>query len=151
MVANFSPAEFEWTVLPRGEVAAHWSMLYVTMNPKGSIVISRTTHERLGSPPAFIIMFDRFNHRLGLKPAQIGEPNAYPARTYGRRGAKIIRAYRLLTEFGIHPPDLIEFERPQIDPDGLLVLDLRKIHISAKAHSQCRNKDASSLRSGRSA
>lgn len=85
-------------------------------------------------------MFDRFNQRLGLKPANLGDANAYPARKYGRRGAKIVRAYRLLTEFGIHPPDLIEFERPQIDADGLLILDLRKIHISAKAHSQCRKK-----------
>ena len=42
--------EVEWTILPRGDVAAHWSGLYVTMNRLGSIVMSRVTWERLGGP-----------------------------------------------------------------------------------------------------
>jgi len=130
--------EIEWKILPRGDVAAHWSGLYVTMNRIGSIVISGVTHERLGYPAAFLIMYDRFNQRLGLKPTEPGTPNAYPARNQGRRGARIIRAFRLITEFGIRPPDTIEFERPKIDLDGVLILELRKIRISPKAHSQCR-------------
>lgn len=130
--------EIEWTILRRGDVAAHWSGLYVTMNRLGSIVLSGVTHERLGLPDAFLIMFDRFNQRLGLKPVEAGTPNAYPARKQGRRGARIIRAFRLTTEFVIRPPDTVEFELPKIDPDGVLILDLRKIRISPKAHSQCR-------------
>ena len=130
--------ETEWIIVPRGDVAAHWSGLYATMNKIGSIVISGVTHERLGSPAAYIIMFDRFNSRLGLKPAKPGERFAYPARRYGKRGAKIIRAYRLVAEFTIRPPDTIEFLRPKIDLDGVLLLDLRNIRISPKAHSQCR-------------
>ena len=119
-------------------MAAHWSGLYVTMNRLGSIVMSRVTWERLGGPGAVFIMWDRFNQRLGLKPAKVGEKNAYPLKNYGRRGAKIVRAYRLLTEFGIRPPDTLEFQRVQIDADGNLILNLRKVRISPKAHSQCR-------------
>lgn len=128
----------EWTILPRGDVAAHWSGLYVTMNAKGTLVMSRIAHERLGSPEAFLIMWNRFDQKLALKPADKHEKNAYPARKYGRRGAKVVRAFRLLTEFGIRPPDTIEFENPKIDVEGRLILDLRKIRISPKAHSQCR-------------
>ncbi len=130
--------EVEWTILPRGDVAAHWSGLYVTMNRRGTLAMSRIVHERLGAPDAFLIMWDRFNQRLALKPAEPGTKNAYPARKYGRRGAKVVRAFRLLTEFGLRPPDTIEFENPKIDVDGQLILDLRKIRISPKAHSQCR-------------
>lgn len=130
--------EIEWKIVPRGDVAAHWSGLYVTMNKLGSIVLSRVTHERLGSPTAYMIMFDGFNHRLALKPEEIGKKDAYPARKYGKRGARIIRVFRLVAEFGIRPPDTIEFERPKIDLEGMLILDLRKIRISPKAHSQCR-------------
>ena len=72
--------EIEWTILPRGDVAPHWSGLYVTLNKDGAIVLSGVTHERLGSPAAYLIMFDRFNHRLGLKPTKAGTPNAYPRR-----------------------------------------------------------------------
>ena len=130
--------EGEWTVLPRGDVAAHWSGLYVTLNKIGTLAISRVTHERLGSPEAFMIMWNRFTQRLALKPVEAGSEDAYPARKYGRRGAKVVRAYRLVAQFGIRPPDLIEFIDPKIDADGQLMLDLRNIRISPKAHSQCR-------------
>jgi hypothetical protein len=133
--------DIEWTILPRGDVAPHWSGLYVTMNRLGSIMMSRVTHERLGEPAAFLVMFDRFNRRIGLKPAEPETRHAYPVRNYGRRGARIVRAYRLLTEFGIRPPDTIEFQEPKIDLDGHLILDLRTIRISPKAHSQCRVSD----------
>ncbi len=132
--------EGDWIIVPRGDVAPHWSGLYVTMNKIGSIVISRVTHERLGEPQGYLVMFDRFNRRLALKPAVPGTRNAYPARNQGRRGARIIRVNRLVAEFGIRPPDTIEFLRPKIDLDGNLILDLRNIRISPKAHSQCRKK-----------
>lgn len=128
-----------WSVLPRGDVAPHWSRLYVTMNPKGAIVLSRFTYERLGAPEAFLILFDPLNSRLALQPAKAGNPNAYPARLHGRVGSKIIRAYRLLTEFGIRPPDTVEFMKPIIDDEGKLILNLNNIRISPKAHSQCRS------------
>ncbi len=131
--------DVEWTILPRGDVAAHWSGLYVTMNRLGSIVLSRVTWERLDGPEAVLIMWDRFHQRMALKPAKVGERNAYPVRKYGGRGAKIVRAFRIVTEFGIRPPDTIEFQGPKIDLDGQLILDLRKIRISPKAHSQCRS------------
>ena len=133
--------EIEWTILPRGDVAPHWSGLYVTMNKIGSIVISRVTHERLGEPTLCLVMHDRFNHRLALKPVPPGTRHAYPLRKYGLRGAKIIRAYRLVAEWGIRPPDTIEFLSPKIDLDGNLILDLRQIRISPKAHSQCRRQN----------
>lgn len=108
------------------------------MNPKGTLALSRIAHERLGSPEAFQIMWDRFNQRLALNPVEVDDDHAYPARKYGRRGAKVVRAFRLITEFGIRPPDTIEFIGPKIDTEGRLILDLRNIRISPKAHSQCR-------------
>ena len=130
----------EWKRLPRGDVAPHWSGLYVTMNKKGGIVLSGVTHERMGSPEAYCIDHDRFTHRLRLEPAELGANDAYPARRQGRGNGKIIRAYRLITYFGIRPPDTIEFLEPKIDLDGNLVVNLRNIRISPKAHSQCRAK-----------
>lgn len=136
---RFQSAE-KWTVLPRGDVAAHWSGLYVTMNRVGSIMLSRVTHERIGAPEAVLIMLDAINSRLALKPALLTDRNAYPVRKYGRRGGRIIRAYRLLTEFGIRPADTIEFIEPKIDDETRLILNLKNIRISPKAHSQCRKR-----------
>jgi hypothetical protein len=131
----------EWKRLPRGDVAPHWSGLYVTMNKKGGLVLSGVTHERLGSPTAYRIDLDQINQRMRLQPSGIGHKDAYPARVQGRGGAKIIRAYRLITYFGIRPPDTIEFIEPKIDLDGNLVVNLRNIRISPKAHSQCRKDE----------
>ena len=129
-----------WEVLPRGDVAPHWSGLYVTMNRAGSIVMSRVTHERLDQPEAVRILFDPVHGRLALEPVKPDVQNAYPIRKYGRRGGKIVRAYRILTEFPITPPDTVEFLNVKIDAEGKLILNLRDIRISPKAHSQCRQK-----------
>ena len=48
----------------------------------------------------------------------------------------IVRAFRIVTEFGIRPPDTVEFQEPKIDLDGQLILDLLTVRISPKAHSQ---------------
>lgn len=128
----------EWSILPRGDVHPTHSRVYVTMNRRGEIAMNGLTHNRLGAPAAFLIMFDKTNSRIALKPTGATMKNAYPARKYGRRGGRIIRAYRLLTEFGIVLPDTIEFKDAEIDPDTQLILDLRTARVSPKAHSQCR-------------
>ena len=130
----------EWTMLPRGDVASQHSAVYVTMNRKGEIALNGVALKRLGGAEAFHVLFDRVNSRIGLRPTNPAMKNAYPARKYGRRGARMVRAYRLLTEFGIELPDTMEFKDAEIDADGQLILDLRTARISPKAHSQCRKK-----------
>lgn len=129
---NKSPIEVKWVVLPRGD-SARWSGMYVTLNPVGKIALSRTTHERFGAPDAVLIVYDVMNARLGLRPVDPETPNAYPIRKYGANGGRIIRAYRLLTEFGIQPRETIEFEQPKIDSDGQMILDLKAIRVSRRA------------------
>lgn len=127
-----------WVTVPRSTTAAQWSGIYVTMNKDGAIVIGSTTHRRLGSPEAYIVHFEPYNKRLALEPAAIDAENAYPARVTGSRGAKVLRVRRLVTEFGIRPPDTIEFVGVRIENGNILVMDLTSIRISPKAHSQCR-------------
>lgn len=128
-----------WRLVPRGDVAPHWSGLYVTMNPRGYLHMSRQTHARLGSPGAFRMLYHEMLRRLVLAPGEKGAKHAYPAGVSGKYGGKVIRAHRLMTEFYIRPPDTIEFLTPKIDEDGNLILDFNKIRISPKAHSKCRN------------
>jgi hypothetical protein len=127
----------EWKILTRGDAAAQFPVLYATLNPAGAIVIGRAAFERMGEPSAFVVMFDPLRHRLGIKAAAAGEPNAYPARKYGQSGAKIIRANRMLKEFGVRPPNTLEFPEAKID-DGVLILDLQTARTSPRAHSRCR-------------
>jgi hypothetical protein len=82
-----------------------------------------------------LIIYDPMNSRLGLRPVKPTEQNAYPVRKYGPSGGRIIRAYRLITEFGIQPRETIEFQQPKIDGDGQLILDLKGIRVSPRAEA----------------
>lgn len=113
--------------------------VYATMNRKGEIFMNLFTYQRMSEPKAFLIMFDRVNNRIALKPTGLGMQHAYPARSYGRRGGRVVRAYRLLKEFGLDLPDTVEF-KAEIDQDTQLILDLRTARVSPRAHSQCRTR-----------
>lgn len=130
----------EWTLVPKDDIKAQWAGLYVSMNRLGSIVINHVAYERMDSPAAFQVMFDKRNSRIGLKPTALASKHAYRPRIQGRRGARIIRVNRLLKEFGLKVPDTLDFPDAEIDVDGMLIIDLRTARVSPKAHSQCRRK-----------
>ncbi len=67
-----------WQVVPRGDVLPQYAGIYVTMNTKGIITMSRITYQKMGEPPAFIILFDTTNNRIGLKPSRQLTATAIP-------------------------------------------------------------------------
>jgi len=123
----------DWKEIPRDERRAQWAGLYVTMNSKGTIVLNRATHERLGGPAAFLLLYDSANNTIGLKPTSPQIRNAYPATKSGRHGGHKIAAYRLVAECGLHIKETLEFPDAEIDLDGILVLNLRTAKVSNRA------------------
>lgn len=115
-----------WEECPREARESRWTSLYATLNPHGDIVISRHTHEMLGAPDSYVLLFDRERAVIGLRPARSEvEKNAYPARGRGRHGGRRIRGYRLCREFGIRVDHTVRFHRCQMDNMGILLLDLK--------------------------
>ena len=131
----------DWQEIPRGDIMPQYAGIYVTMNPAGDIVLSRVTYEMLGSPPAFVILYDKVNNRIGLKPAALATKNAYPVRVSNKAGAKMVRGHRLTREHRIVLPHTVRFYDADIDEDGILVLDLRTAKISPRAANHYRNRD----------
>ena len=84
----------DWQEVPRGDNSPQSAGIYVTMNPKGEIAMSRNTYQMLGEPPAFVIFFDKVNNRIGLKPAALATRNAYRACNINRCGAKAVQIGR---------------------------------------------------------
>ena len=132
----------EWEECPRGDMPPQYAGIYVTMSPKGEIVMNRTTHEMLDSPAAFLLLFDRTNRRIGLKPTGKNIRNAYPVCVSNRAGGKKVRAFRLIREYRIDLPQTVRFYDADIDEDGILRLDLRtaKICPRGEAHRLKRQK-----------
>jgi hypothetical protein len=130
----------DWVQLPRGDVAPHHLRVHVTLNRKGEISLNKVAYKRVGEPTAFLIYYNRPNTLIALKPTAAAMRNAYPVRKNGRRGGRVVRAFRLLMEFGLKLPDTVEFPDVEIDQDGQLILDLRTARVSPRAHSQCRER-----------
>ena len=129
-----------WNEVPRGDVQPQWSGIYVTLNRKGEIAMSRRTWERLNEAKAFMLLFDPANNRIGLRPTSPQIRNAYPVMVHSRRGAKKVRAYRLLQEYRITVPETLQFHDADIDEDGVLILDLRTARVSERAKNHAANK-----------
>src|SRR5215471_14554170 len=122
----------DWRECPKGDVLQHWAKTYVTMNRDGYIVLSRKTYERIGEPQAVILLFDKVNSRIGLKPTSPSIRNAYSVAKRGRYGGRLVRAYRLMQEFGIDLPETIQFTNPELDEEGILILDLRTAKVCSR-------------------
>ena len=134
----------DWKLIPRGDKRAQWAGLYVTLNAKGTIVLNRAAHEKLGEPEAFMVLYDPANHTIGLKPTNPAKNNAYPALLSGRHGGKKISAFQLLVECSIVVKETLEFHGAEVDPEGILLLNLRTARVSNRSlnHPSRRNQKA---------
>jgi len=133
----------QWKEVPTGDgVVGQWAALYVTMNPKGQIRLSRVTHAKMDEPAAYTVLFDEKNNIIGLKPCHLSARNARRACVLSKWGGIGIHAYRLIQDQGIRLPQTIQFVDPEIDHDGILQLDLRTAKVSphSLAHRRRRGR-----------
>ena len=129
----------DWEECPNnpGTTEARWGVLYATLNMEGHIRISRVTHERLGSPDSYVLLYDRAREVIGLRPARLAvDQNAYRAIDRGPYGGKRINAFRLCREFEIETNQTVRFHHCQIDNSGVLILDLRDTQAVRKGRGR---------------
>lgn len=128
-----------WKEIEREPNAGRWKTTYVSLSPKGVIALSGATWRKLGSPAAFVILFDGPNQRIGLRPARITDRNAYPAITRGSSPGRYLNANQMMAEEKISLQYGLRFKDAETDPDGILILDLRTAEVS-KASVARRNR-----------
>ena len=141
--ANNVNVRRSWEECPREAGEARWKALYASMNPGGDIVISGYTHEKLGAPDSYLLLFDRERRVIGLRPARMAvERNAYPAKKRGDYGGIRVRGYRLCREFGITLNETVRFHRASMDNSGVLILDLHDTRPVARRRKGSKNENA---------
>ena len=131
-----------WKEIPRDPKKGKWVGMYVTLNPRGEIVITRETWQKTGSPEAYQIFFDEPNQRIGLKPSTPNSPGAYHAGPRGRHGGRRIMAYRLIVECRLILKYALQFPLAEIDPDGILILDLRTAVANPTSVASVKKREA---------
>ena len=70
------------------------SELHVTLSRKGEILVGANAFEKMGSPEAAVLLFDRVNSLIGLRPAHPKTPNSYPLKAKTNCRHRIARASR---------------------------------------------------------
>jgi hypothetical protein len=98
----------------------------VTLNVEGCFYFGRKAFEALGMPEAVKLYFDAGGSRIGVKAAESGEKTfkvVHSDPSNGRYGH--LRASTFCRHYGIMPEARIEFQDVNIDPDGIMVLDLK--------------------------
>jgi hypothetical protein len=119
----FSGRRRAWQEFPQ----AAMGKLHASLKPSGFISISGWTHERMGSPDGYLLLFDRRTRTIGLRAARLGvDENAYPAsqKKSGSNKNRTIFVRPLCLELGIRVESTVVFQNCEIDRDGVLVLDL---------------------------
>lgn len=121
---------FGWEEFEEGPDKA--GELRVTLSRKGEIMIGARAVARLGEPDWVVLMFDRANSLIGMRPSHRHEKNAYPTvhKMNGRH--RVVRANKFCRHYGIKFERTRAFVRANIDEDGVLVLDLKETKSAGK-------------------
>ena len=92
---------------------------------RNTIYLNGKAFEALGSPGAVEMMFEGNERIIGLKPVDRGERNAFPVRQHGRTGNyRRIAASAFCRHFRLDTRRTVLFDQPDIDNDGVMLLDL---------------------------
>ena len=121
----------KWQAFPIGP-GNHKEELHITLNPKGYLLIGARAFEKFGRPEQAILLFDQTNSLIGIQPTNRHAPNAYPLvkENKTKKGNyRIIRAHRFCRHYAIRVERTVAFVEPTVDPDGVLVLDLKNARI----------------------
>ena len=97
---------------------------YVTMSKRGIILINRKTVEDMGKPEGIVMLYDERYQTIGIRPAAAGTKNFIPLKEKKGVTHRTIYAYQFCRHFKLKPAGTIVFTKPEIDHDGVLLLEL---------------------------
>lgn len=114
--------------------------LYVSLNPRGIILLNRRIYDQFGAPEFVVLLFDRQQNMIGLSPSHADVKDAFPVRA--RDGYWFIQGGVFCTHYSIRLDKTERFTQPEIDDEGILRLDLTKTTSAAQRYGRSRTKTA---------
>ncbi len=99
-----------------------------SINKRGVICLNAHAWKGFGSPEAVVLLFDKLNRVIGLRPCHPRLDNAVPVRKKypgGKDDRMVIRAIALCHYHELTITTTLRFRNPAINKSGVLELDLR--------------------------
>ncbi len=72
-----------------------------TIQKRGALTLNRVAFEALGRPAAVEFLYDRERRVVGVRAAEAGAPNSYPARKLREADTRIVAMMAFLSHYGI--------------------------------------------------
>jgi len=110
------------------------------LNEKGEILLGAGAVSRFGKHDAAILLFDEVNASIGLLPSNLRNKNAYPLKRKGQNEYRVVQAARFCRHHNIRVDRRIKFNTPELDPEGILILDLKKTTAIGRLSKPLRQK-----------
>ena len=99
----------------------------MTLGAKSTFYLNGAAYDALQQPGAVEILYDGNERIIGFKPVDLRKRNAFLIKPHGRSGNyKRISAAAFCTHFRLKFPRTILFNEIDLDPDGVLILDINK-------------------------
>ena len=114
-----------WEEFQTGPTPPNEDRLHVTLNPKHVILMNGNMYEKLGSPEAVVLLFDKLNSVIGVNPAPKSRTNAFPVTSKTKGRQKMIRATPFCRHHNIKVDKTTAFINADVDEEGVLRLDLK--------------------------
>jgi len=122
--------QWNWKVFHNKQPRAH-NGLYVSLNARGILLLSRKVYAEMESPLAVRLRYDERRRVIGVEPSELFQPTSVPVRPRGKSGNQIIWALPFLKENNIRRESTIKFLDPHFE-NGILILDLKLIARSTQ-------------------
>lgn len=115
-----------WEKFQGGPVGPKRDRLHATLSKRGIILMNHNLWDMFGSPEAAYLLYDEEQRLIGVQPTSVGNQFSFLIKSKLGMTARMINAQAFCRTFRIEPPRTIYFLEPDLDHEGILVLDLNR-------------------------
>jgi len=85
--------------------------------------------EAIGEQDAVILMYDRRRSIIGVMPSPLHRSHAFPLKKKDGEASRgrMVHAKNFFKHYGINPTETLAFLSPEVNKDGILVLNLNEL------------------------
>ena len=116
--------EYNFEEFEEGPMEPSENRVGVSINSRGHFYVNRKAIIAMGEPDAVVLYFDREKKAIGMQRSPIDRKSAFRLIRRAQESGRIIFATNFCRHHKIMPPATLRFTAPQVNKDGILILDL---------------------------
>ncbi|MEP6944687.1 MAG: hypothetical protein ABJA02_02135 [Acidobacteriota bacterium] len=131
-----------WQTFRGGPTKAYKNGVGVSINKVGHITLSRGAYQLIGDPSHVLMHYDDRNSVIGVTRTEPGTPGAFAVRLRPGGCGCTIYITPFCRHFRIQMEGTERFDAPELGPDGVLRLDLKRTHRVAQQNPRSKRDHA---------